>query len=264
MTAHSSSALPRIQGCLLDLDGTLYQGDDLIAGAAETLQRLATSGIPYRFVTNTTRKPRREILAHLARLGIQARAEQLLTAPIAASLWLRARGIRRIFPLLHEPTLEDLDGFAIDREHPESLLIGDLGPDWTFQNLNAAFGALMEGAELVALQKNRYWRQEDRLVLDAGAFVAALEYASGKKARIVGKPSTEFFLAATRDLGRPPDRVVMVGDDLESDVQGARLAGLRGVAVRTGKYRPEDEERALRISDQVLDSVADLPDWLMS
>ena len=251
-----------IKGCLFDLDGTIYQAGRMITGAAETLRQLQDAGIPYRFVTNTTRKPRAEVLEYLAQMGIQAEPEDCLTAPIAAGAWLEAHSFERIFPLLHEPTLEDLDRFVIDREQPEALVVGDLGDDWTLPILNQAFQALMRGAELVAIQKNRYWRRHDQLILDAGAFVAALEYSSGKKAQLVGKPSPEFFHIATRALGLPPDQVVMIGDDLEGDVEGARLAGLRGVAVRTGKYRTEDENRALEVSDQVLDSVADLAAWL--
>lgn len=253
---------PTIKGCLFDLDGTLYQAGEIIPGVLETLHELERAGIPYRFVTNTTRKPRAEVVAYLGELGIQADLEDCLTAPIAAGVWLETRAVKRIFPLLHEPTLEDLDQFVIDRERPEYLLVGDLGDDWNFQILNQAFGALMRGAELVAIQKNRYWRRHERLILDAGAFVAALEYSSGKQAHVVGKPSRDFYHAATAALGLPPDQVVMIGDDLEGDVEGARDAGLRGLAVRTGKFRAADEERALVVSDHVLDSVADLPAWL--
>jgi len=258
----SADIATTISGCLFDLDGTIHQAGEIIDGAAETLQQLQNAGIPFRFVTNTTRKPRTAVVAHLAQIGIQANSEDCLTAPIAAGAWLQARSAERIFPLLHEPTLEDLDGFVIDRQQPEFLVVGDLGNDWTFQILNDAFQALMQGAELIALQKNRYWRRHDGLILDAGAFVAALEYSSGKKARLVGKPSPEFYHAATQALGLPPGQVLMIGDDLEGDVEGARLAGLRAVAVRTGKYRAEDEKRALRVSDHVLDSVADLPTLL--
>lgn len=258
-----SSAAP-IRGCLFDLDGTLYQSDRVVAGAAETLQWLRDAGLPFRFVTNTTRKPRAEIVERLAVLGITASPDDCLTAPIAAAAWLEARSFERILPLLHEPTLQDLTGFRIERRHPEAVLVGDLGSAWSFERLNEAFRALMRGAELVAVQKNRYWRGQDDLVLDAGAFVAALEFSSGKQAHVIGKPSAEFYHTAIRSLGLPANQVVMIGDDLEGDVEGARAAGLRAIAVRTGKYRAADEERAQRVSDRVLDSVADLPAWLRS
>lgn len=251
-----------IKGYLFDLDGTIYQAGKLIAGVAEALDQLREAGTPYRFVTNTTRKPRSEVVRYLTDLGIVAEAEDCLTAPVAAASWLAAQQAERIFPLLHSPTLQDLGALVIDRQRPEYLVVGDLGDDWNVEILNQAFQALMRGAELVALQKNRYWRRHDELVLDAGAFVAALEYSSGKQARVIGKPSRDFFLTAVRDLGLPPEQVVMVGDDLEGDVLGARRAGLRGLAVRTGKYRPEDEQHAVEVSDHILDSVAHIPSWL--
>lgn len=254
--------LRTVGGCLFDLDGTIYQAGELIRGAGETLEQLRAADVPCLFVTNTTRKPRREIVAHLAQLGIDASEDECLTAPIAAAAWLKNQQAQRVLPLLHEPTLQDLIGFTIDRKSPDYVVVGDLGEAWSFDVLDEAFRALMQGAELVAVQKNRYWRRDDRLSLDAGAFVAALEYASGKQAHIVGKPSPDFFLTAVALLGLPPNRIVMIGDDLESDVAGAQAAGLKGVMVRTGKYRPEDEDHVRQISDAVLDSIADLPDWL--
>ena len=262
MPGSSVDSTPPVKGCLFDLDGTIYQSGAIIAGAIETLQRLRKAKIPYRFITNTTRKPRSEIVAYLAELGISSTLEDCLTPPVAAAFWLKERQVQRVFPLLHEPTHQDLGTLAFDRQRPEYLVVGDLGEDWSVPILNEAFQALMGGAELLALQKNRYWRRHDELVLDAGAFVAALEFSSGKTAHLIGKPSPDFFQIATDLLGLAPNEVVMIGDDLEGDVEGARLAGLRGLAVRTGKYRPADEGRAQLVSDQVLDSIADLPAWL--
>jgi HAD superfamily hydrolase (TIGR01458 family) len=139
-------------------------------------------------------------------------------------------------------------------ERPDYVLIGDLGEGFTYERLNGAFRHLMEGAELLALQKNRYWQTDVGLSLDAGPFVAALEFASGEKASVVGKPEREFFRLALEDLGLEAGEVAMVGDDAEADVVGARRAGLVGIQVRTGKWRADVGE-----ADRVIDSVADLP-----
>ena len=128
-------------------------------------------------------------------------------------------------------------------DSPDYVLVGDLGDGFTYARLNAAFRLLADGAQLLALQKNRYWRKEDGLSLDAGPFVAALEYASGKSATVVGKPERDFFRLALEDMGLEPHEVAMVGDDAEADVAGAQAAGLIGIQVRTGKYHPEDEAR---------------------
>jgi HAD superfamily hydrolase (TIGR01458 family) len=121
---------------------------------------------------------------------------------------------------------------------------------------------LLDGARLVAVQKNRYSQGEKGLELDAGAFVAALEYSAGVVAEVVGKPTPAFFEAAARMLDRPAHELAMVGDDLRSDVGGAQRAGMHGVLVRTGKFRPGDERDPQVRPDAVLESVADLPRWL--
>jgi phospholysine phosphohistidine inorganic pyrophosphate phosphatase len=255
--------MPVNPGFLFDLDGTVYQEGRAIPGAAEALEELRRHGYPFRFTTNTTRRPRRVLAEWLQGMGIQARTEEILSAPAAATRWLRDRGIRRVQLLLNEATFEDLTGFEITDRNPEVVVVGDLGESWTFPLLNQAFRNLMDGAELLAIQRNRYWKTDGGLSLDAGPFVAALEYGSGKVATLVGKPSPAFFEAAARDLGLPKERITVVGDDLESDVAGARAAGMCGIAVRTGKYRPQDEERAREAADVVLDSIAGVPGWIM-
>jgi len=252
----------RADGVLLDLDGTVYQEGQAIPGAAEALAALRRAGVPFRFTTNTTRRPRSVLAGQLTDLGIPARPEEILSAPAAAAGWLRGQGVRRIHLLLAEATREEFADFILDDCSPEAVVVGDLGEGWTFPILDQAFRCLMEGAALLAVQRNRYWHTNGGLSLDAGPFVAALEYGSGKTATLVGKPSPAFFAAAAHQLGAPPERIAVVGDDLESDVAGARAAGMIGVAVRTGKYRPQDEDRARAAADSVLDSIAGLPGWL--
>ncbi len=254
---------PPPRGALFDLDGTLYEAGALIPGADRAVAAIREAGLPVLFITNTTRKPRSELARRLTEYGIPAERKDVLNAPFAAANWLEGRSIERVLPLLAPAALEDLDGVRVDRESPEAVLVGDLGRDLEFDALDEAFRALMAGAELVALQKNRYWKTSRGLSLDAGAFVAALEFSSGKAATVVGKPTAAFFQAALDRLALPPEEVVMVGDDLEADIDGARALGMQTVALRTGKYRPEeDAARASAAATAVLDSVADLPNWI--
>ena len=252
----------RAAGILFDLDGTVYQEGRAIPGAAAALEALRRRGLPFRFTTNTTRRPRAALAARLREMGIPAQPEEILSAPAAAARWLRDREVRRVQLLLAEATFEEFSGLEIVDRAPEVVVVGDLGEGWTFSLLNQAFRNLMDGAELLAIQRNRYWHTDGGLSLDAGPFVAALEYGSGQTATLVGKPSPAFFAAAARELGLPPERIAVVGDDLESDVAGARAAGMLGLAVRTGKYRPQDEEGARQAADVVLDSIARVPGWL--
>jgi HAD superfamily hydrolase (TIGR01458 family) len=140
----------------------------------------------------------------------------------------------------------------------DAVIVGDLGSAWTYGLLQHAFTALQDGAELVACSRDRYYRRDGRLVLDAGPFVAALEYATRREALVAGKPSASFFRAAVESLGLavPPAEIVMVGDDLWSDVEGAQRAGCTAWAVATGKFRREDLAGSRIVPDRVLGSVA--------
>ena len=242
-------------GMLVDLDGTLYVGDEPVEGAREAIGRLKSSGFVLRYVTNTTRKPRREVREHLRALGFEVQEAEIFTPATAAAGLI---GAWTCFPLVDESLLEDLEGVTLTQDRPDYVLVGDLGEGFTYDRLNAAFRHLMNGAELIALQKNRYWREEDGLSLDAGPFVAALEYASGKSATVIGKPEKGFFRLALEELGLGPHEVAMVGDDAEADVAGARAAGLKGIQVKTGKYRPGTGGE----TDLTLESFADLPEAL--
>lgn len=237
------------------MDGTLYVGGEPVDGAREALDRLKSSGIAIRYVTNTTRKPRSAIHEQLSSLGFEVEEDEIFTPARTATLLI---GDRSCFPLVDESLYQDLGGVRLTDNSPDYVLVGDLGEGFSYGPLNEAFQLLMEGAELLALQKNRYWRAGDGLSLDAGPFVVALEYASGKAATVVGKPEESFFRLALEEMNLKPREVAMVGDDPESDVAGARAAGLRGFQVRTGKYRSEEAGEP----DLAIESFARLPEAL--
>ena len=250
----------RVEGLLIDLDGTLYTNDGPVEDAREAIERLDRAGISYCFVTNATHRPRRELGAHLRALGFPAGEARIFTPATAVAGRLKAEGLS-CFPLVEESLLEDLEGVRITDDAPGCVLVGNLGEGFTYSRLDAAFRHLMDGAELLALSKNRYWqRAGGELSLDAGPFVAALEYASGRSAVGIGKPERAFFELALHNLGLPPAAVAMVGDDPELDIGGALAAGLRGILVETGRYRP-GAESPFR-PDLVLQSVAQLPEAL--
>ncbi len=248
---------------LFDLDGTLYTDAGAIPGAVAAIAELRRRGLPVRFVTNTTRRSRRLLAERLAGYGIPARPEDVTTSVMGGVALLRERGIRRVAAFVADATLEDLKDFDLASPDPQAVMVGDLGDEWDFARLNRAFHFLMDGAELIALHRDRYWLRGDGLALDAGPFVVALEFATGKTAAVCGKPSAAFYRAAVAALGnRAPASlrdVVMVGDDLWGDVQGAQAAGLTAWMVGTGKFR-EDALRESGITpDRIVSSVAELP-----
>ncbi|HEY6654511.1 MAG TPA: hypothetical protein VI028_10325, partial [Solirubrobacterales bacterium] len=181
-----AAALEGIEGLLLDLSGVLYVQDEAVPGAADALAKLRDGGIPLRLVTNTTMRPRRSILERLGRLGIQAEPSELLTPATLAVRRCEEAGYESVSLVVLDELREDLEGLEESEGSVDAVIVGDLGEGWDYGVLNRAFRQLMDGAELIALQKNRYWETAEGLSLDAGPFVSALEYATGREAEVVG------------------------------------------------------------------------------
>jgi HAD superfamily hydrolase (TIGR01458 family) len=254
--------LDGVGALLLDLSGVIYVEDEAVPGAAEALKQLREAGLPIRLVTNTTMRPRRAILDRLDRLGIEADPSELLTPATLARRRCEEAGYDSVSLVVLDELREDLEGLEESEGRVDAVIIGDLGDRWDYQVLNRAFRRLMDGADLIALQKNRYWETAEGLSLDAGPFVAAVEYAADREAVVVGKPSEAFFELALSDLGVEPSAAAMVGDDVEADVGGALDAGIRGILVRTGKYREEDVRASGIEPTAIVDSIADVPDLI--
>jgi HAD superfamily hydrolase (TIGR01458 family) len=229
-----------IKGVLLDIAGVLYDGDTVVPGAIQGLQALRAAALPFRFVTNTSRQPKRVLLDHLRRLGFDVSGEEVFTATEALVAHL-VRERLRPFLLVHPNLDEEFE--ALDQERPNAVVVGDAADRFTYQRLNAAFRLLIDGAPLLAIATNRYFQEADGLSLDAGPFVAALEYAAKSEAILFGKPAPAFFQAVLSDLGTSPGETMMIGDDVEADINGALSLGLQASLVRTGKYRAGDERR---------------------
>jgi HAD superfamily hydrolase (TIGR01458 family) len=240
----------------------LYIEDDPVPGARDAVALLRDRGLGLRFVTNTTARSRDETLAKLERLGFEVRPEELVTPAALARRRCQERGHETVALIMNEAVKADFEGLREVGERPDAVIMGDLGEAFGFEILNRAFRMVMDGAELIALQKNRFWITGEGLSLDAGPFVAAIEYASGTEAHVVGKPAPAFFDGVLGDLGVDPEDAAMVGDDVESDVAGAMNEGLGGILVRTGKYR-EDFVRETGVEPTAtVDSIADVPELI--
>jgi HAD superfamily hydrolase (TIGR01458 family) len=251
------TAAPRPRAVLLDLEGTLYAKGAALPGAAEAVAQLRELCLGLRFLTNTDSKTTEQILADLAGFGLGVGRDELFTPVVAAqrlfatpgSRWyaLVSAALRPLFPT-------DAEGGAYTH-----VLVGDCRDTLDYQALDGAFRALRSGAELVALQRGRYFKRADGDHLDTGAIVAALEYAAGATARVLGKPAADFFALAADSLGVPAASCVIVGDDATTDITGGRQAGLRTVQVRTGKYDDQRAEGLTNEAHHTIRSVTDLP-----
>lgn len=252
-----------LKGVLIDLAGVLYTGDKALPGAVAAVRRLRAAGVAVRFLTNSTRSPKRMLLARLKAFGVDLAPDELFTPAAAACDWLARHG-HAPHLLIHPELCEDFaDAHAIG---PEAVVLGDAGRFFTYEALNAAFRKIDAGAPFLALAANRVFRDSDgELSLDAGAFVVALEHASGRAALLFGKPAPGFFSAAAASMGAGMAEVAMIGDDAEADIAGALDAGAAlAVLVRTGKYRDGDETRFKPGPSMVVDGIGDAVDALLA
>ena len=250
---------------LLDVDGVLHVSGEPIPGAVEAIAHLRKVGHRLRFVTNNSTRARATLAEELRAMGFELEDEELQTTPVAAARELEGR---RVFALVMSAIVPDLTGVELVGDTADAVLIGGcdetLEPNqvFSYMNLARAFTEIQAGAELVCLHKNKWWQTARGPMLDAGSFVAGLEYATGVEATVVGKPSAACFSAALAALDAEPELTWMVTDDLEQDVAGAQLFGMKTVLLRTGKFRPEALEQSSTIPDAVLSSIAHFPDWI--
>jgi HAD superfamily hydrolase (TIGR01458 family) len=255
----------RFDGALLDIDGVLTVSWRPIPGAIEAVRWLREHEVAFRLITNTTTHTRRDLAGTLSRAGIEVAPEEVVTAVVATAALLRSvHPGARVLVLSDGDARADLDGVDLVEDRADVVVLGGAYEGFDYPTLNRVFRLLMDGAEFVAMHRNLYWRTSEGWQLDGGAYVAALEEATGRRATVCGKPSEAYFSAALGQIGVAPARAAMVGDDVETDVLGAQALGLTGILVRTGKFRAEDLERANGTPDVVLDSVAGLPDLLAS
>ena len=182
-----------------------------------------------------------------------------LLRPHAAAEYCELKGYNKI--LLFVPDLDmhgDFSAFQLVENNPDAVVVGDMGELFTFGLLNKIFRIIIDGAELVAMHKNRYWARSDGLVLDLGAFISALEYASNKSAAIMGKPNANLFKLAVRSWNISKSSIYVVGDDLDGDICGAQNAGMKSILVKSGKFREENLKNSKIVPDYIINSIADL------
>jgi HAD superfamily hydrolase (TIGR01458 family) len=242
-------------GILADQDGVWFVDNEPVPGAREALARIRKRDLPFRIISNTTTRTSAELAAKMCAMDMFVEPREVISPPRVAAEMLRARKVKSAKLVIADAIRGEFHGIA-ESDHPEVIVIGDIDDRWSYALMNELFRMVIDGAEIVALHRGRYWQVADGLKLDIGAFVAGLEYATSSVATVVGKPSATMFKAAVDDMDLISEDVVMIGDDVHHDVAGAQKAGIRGVLVKTGKYREALVASAGIRPDLVLDSIA--------
>jgi HAD superfamily hydrolase (TIGR01458 family) len=225
----------------------------------EAVESIRAKGIACRFVTNTSTLSLNSLQEKINAFGLDVARKEIISAPQAALLYLRKQANPVCRFLLADDVKKDFAEFSQSNTDAEFIVVGDIGDAWSYPLLNELFNCLMGGAKLIAIHKNKFWQTEHGLQMDIGSFIAGLEYASGSTSMIIGKPSADFFHIALDDMGLKPSEAIMIGDDIDSDIGGAQAAGIKGVLVKTGKFRQSYFDASSIKPDWVIDSVKDLP-----
>lgn len=251
-----------IKGFLIDLDGVVYIDDEPLEGSVETIRHLKDKGYPMNFVTNTSNKSIDALYQKLQSLNLPVERDEILSAAYATALYVKWQGYSRCYAVLDKAVEDDFRDLNFVSGKPDVVIIGDIGKEWTYDVINSIFNMVMEGADIVAMHKGKYWKTSEGLRLDIGAFVDGLEYATNTTAAVVGKPSASFFEMGLAQLGLQAGEVAMIGDDIESDVGGAQQAGLYGILPKTGKFKEEQLSNSKVVPDGVLSRLSDLQKYV--
>jgi len=247
------------KGILLDLEGVIYEGSRLIDGSIETINKLLAHGFKIKYLTNTTTTSRRLVFEKLIQFKLPLIEPDIFSPAIAANIFLKKKNISRISLFTNQSLQEDFADFVIDDLRPEAIILGDLYKEFSWEKLNKAFQIILEANPLIiALHKNRYCKRENKLGLDLGPFVAALEYATSKKSVLIGKPEKNFFNLAIEDIKLKNEEVLMIGDDIIADIGGAKNILLKTIQVKTGKFQKKDETNLYLQPDYRIDSISRL------
>jgi len=250
-----------IKAIFFDLDGTLYFKGKAIKGAIETVDYLKSKGYTCRFLTNTDSKQTSAILERVTEMGFHITLDEIFTPVTASVKFLELKKNATVYPFVSDEIIQEYDKFNTSEDTVDYLVIGDCSDKVSYSSLNKTFQLIGEQTKILALQKGRYYYDNTGKNLDTGAFVSMMEYASNKTAAVLGKPSESFFNILLQDLSLNPSDILMIGDDITTDIVGANAISASSALVKTGKYQDQAHLKT-GTPDYILDSAADLVNYL--
>ncbi|AZQ61453.1 TIGR01458 family HAD-type hydrolase [Flammeovirga pectinis] len=255
--------LNQIKGILCDLDGVLYNDSIVIDGVIATIKSLKSKGYQFLFVTNTSGVTSKELYHKLIALGIPVGENEILSPPLAALNYTIAQGYKEI-EVLAGSSIKALfkDNFIINTTTPEAIIISDIGKNWDYQLINNLFLKVLNGSKIIGLHKGKFWKASEGLRIDIGAFIKGIEFATNTEATCIGKPNKSFYESAIEKINLPSHQLLMIGDDIIGDIQGAKAANLTAIQVKTGKYRKELTDKADVKPDFLIENFNHLPSLL--
>ncbi len=247
----------KFQGVLFDIDGVLEFQGKVYPGAVELLGVLRKKGINIRILTNSTLKSRKICAAKLNHLGFQVLEEEVITASWATARYLEELKPKSCWVLLKGKGLEEFRNVNLDKENPETIVLGDYREGFNFENINRVLKFLLEGTRFIVMIPEKVDHSLGGVELTVGAYGQMLEDAAGIKATYIGKPGTYMFDVALEGMNVDRAKVLMIGDRVGTDILGASRAGIKSVLVKTGEFKESDLTGAVQ-PDYIVESVAEI------
>lgn len=255
-------------GFLIDMDGVIYRGSQLIPGATDFVRRLVDLEVPFLFLTNNSQRTKRDVATRLQRMGMPVKEQHIFTCAMATARFLAQQKPGGTAYVIGEGGLLNAlhrNGYSIVDHDPDYVVVGE-GRAMTLEMIETAVRMILNGAKLIATNLDPNCPTQNGLRPGCGAIVAMLETATGIKAFSVGKPSPVMMRAARKQLGLQTAETTMIGDTMETDILGGVSMGYRTILVLSGGTKVEDLVRYAYRPDIVVDSIADLcsPNFLPS
>jgi NagD protein len=250
------------RGFLIDMDGVIYRGSELIPGADRFIAELREREVPFLFLTNNSQRTRRDVAMRLRRMGINVEERHIFTCAMATARFLAQQKPNGTAYVIGEGGLLQAlhhNGYAIVDHAPDYVVVGE-GRAFNFEMIETAVRMILAGAKLIATNPDPNCPTQAGLRPGCGAIVAMLETATGYKAFSVGKPSPVMMRMARNELGLGTAETVMIGDTMETDILGGVQMGYHTALVLSGGTQVDDLSKFAFLPDVVLNSIADLCD----
>ena len=249
-----------LKGFLFDLNGVFYEDNKVLSGAVEIINLLREKQIPFRFISNNSTLSRRLFTKKLNEIGLNIFEKEVFTANYAGFLMAKKLKLKNCRLILNKEGQEDYESLINNKRKIDGIVIGDIGNKWNYNLMNQLMKNILEGAKIIALHKGKYYQSKGELQIDCGAFVKGLEYVTGEKAIVVGKPSKSFFKLAISDWNS--EEISIVGDDIFNDIMGGNRMGFSTFLVKTGKFRENIFRKSKIRPDYCIESIQKLKDFI--
>lgn len=254
--------LNHIDTIMFDLNGTLYERGVALEGVNHTIKKLREKDYNLSFITNTDGRSIHDVYQRVIKKGLDVKEEEIYTPVSAVKAFIKQNSKKSFYPLVSDDVLKSLEGVNREDGNPDYVVIGDFCDKVSYEEINKAFRMIKNGAQIIALSKTLWYIDVDGYSINTGAFVKMFEIACDREAILMGKPSEDFFHMGLKRTNSKPENTLIVGDDIKTDILGAKKINATAVLVKTGVYQEESLNSSEIKPDFIIENINELPSLL--